>query len=277
MDLPLRTFGEQVVAGADTAPESSREITDGLARVAAYVSAADRITVLTGAGISTESGIPDYRGPNGVWTKDPAAQRLVDIHWYLADPEVRRQAWQERLHHPAWRATPGPGHRALVDLERVGKLRALITQNIDGLHQAAGSSPAMVLELHGTIHRCRCLECGHETPMLEQLDRVRGGEPDPPCARCGGIQRSATVAFGQSLDPDVHRRARDAAATCQLFLAVGTSLRVQPAARLCALALEAGARLIIVNADPTPYDNVAAAVVRGPIGEVLPAIVAAKE
>ncbi len=209
-----------------------------------------------------------------MWTKDPAAQHLVDIHWYLADPEVRREAWQERLHHP-WGATPGPGHRALVELERAGKLRALITQNIDGLHQAAGSSPDMVLELHGTIHRCRCLECGYETPMLEQLDRVRAGEPDPHCRRCGGIQRSATVAFGQPLDPDVHRRARDAAATRQLFLAVGTSLRVQPAARLCALALDAGARLVIVNAEPTPYDNVAAAVLRGPIGTVLPAMVLA--
>lgn len=250
--------------------------TDGIARVAAFLAASDRITVLTGAGISTESGIPDYRGPNGVWTKDPAAQRLVDIHWYLADPEVRREAWQERLHHPAWGATPGRGHRALVKLERVGKLRALITQDIDGLHQAAGSSPATVLELHGTIHRCRCLECGCETPMLEQLDRVRSGEPDPRCHRCGGIQRSATVAFGQPLDPDVHRRARDAAATCQLFLAVGTSLQVQPAARLCALALEAGARLIIVNAEPTTYDHLAAEVLRGPIGELLPAIVPAK-
>jgi NAD-dependent deacetylase len=267
---------EQAAEGADTALQTSPEMTDGLARVAAYISASDRITVLTGAGISTESGIPDYRGPNGVWTKDPAKMRLVDIHWYMTDPEVRREAWQERLHHPAWGAIPGPGHRALVELERAGKLQALITQNIDGLHQAAGSSPSTVIELHGRIHRCRCLGCGYETPMLEQLDRVRSGEPDPRCQRCGGIQRSATIAFGQPLDPDVHRRASDAAATCQVFLAVGTSLQVQPAARLCALALEAGARLIIVNAEPTPYDNVAAAVVRGPIGEVLPAIVPAK-
>jgi NAD-dependent deacetylase len=264
---------EEVEERAGTARPSSRETIDGLARIAAWVSSSDRITVLTGAGISTDSGIPDYRGPNGAWTKDPAAQRLVDIRWYLADPEVRRQAWQERLHHPAWRASPGPGHRALAALERAGKLRALITQNIDGLHQAAGSSPSIVIEVHGTIHRCRCLECGYETAMQAQLDRVRTGDPDPPCQRCGGIQRSATIAFGQALDPDVHRRVREAAATCRLFLAVGTSLGVQPAARLCALALEAGAQLIIVNAEPTPYDNLAEAVVRGPIGEVLPAIV----
>jgi NAD-dependent deacetylase len=244
-----------------------------VSQVAAWVAAADRVTVLTGAGISTESGIPDYRGPNGVWTKDPAAMRLVDIGSYLADPEVRTAAWQERLRHPAWHAVPGDGHRALVQLERAGKVRALITQNIDGLHQAAGSSLELVLELHGTIHRCRCLECGYETPMLEQLDRVRAGEADPPCTRCGGIQRSATVAFGQSLDPDILRAARLAAATCQVFLAVGTSLMVDPAARLCAVALQAGAQLVIVNSDPTPYDNSASAILRGRIGETLPSIV----
>ena len=170
-------------------------------RVAAYVAAADRITVLTGAGISTESGIPDYRGPNGVWTTNPAAMRQVNIRDYLEDPQVRRDAWQERLHHPAWTATPSAGHRALVELERAGKLRALITQNIDGLHQVAGSSPDAVLELHGTIHVAGCLECGHRTPMQEQLDRVRAGEPDPPCTECGGIQRSATIAFGPIARP----------------------------------------------------------------------------
>jgi NAD-dependent deacetylase len=246
---------------------------DDVASVASLVAASDRITVLTGAGVSTESGIPDFRGPNGVWTTNPASMRLVDINAYLADPQVRRDAWQERLHHAAWTAQPGPGHLALVDLERSGKLRALITQNIDGLHQAAGSSPAVVLELHGTIHRCRCLECGFETPMLEQLARVRAGEPDPRCAMCGGIQRSATVAFGQSLPAGVLNHAIQAAATCQVFLAVGTSLQVQPAARLCDIAVEAGAQLVIVNAEPTPYDHQAAAVLRGRIGDVLPAIV----
>jgi len=243
--------------------------------VAAWIASADQVTVLTGAGISTESGIPDFRGPNGVWTKDPSAVRLADIDSYLASSELRQQAWQERLHHPAWEARPNAGHRALVHLERAGKLRALITQNIDGLHQAAGSSPERVLELHGTIHRCRCLECGYETPMQEQLDRVRAGELDPPCARCGGIQRSATVAFGQSLDPTVLRAARAAAEACDVFLVVGTSLRVSPASHLCADALRAGARLVIVNAEPTEYDRAAAAVLRGPIGDVLPAIVGA--
>ncbi|HZD18348.1 MAG TPA: Sir2 family NAD-dependent protein deacetylase, partial [Actinomycetota bacterium] len=209
-----------------------------------WFSAARRVTVLTGAGISTASGIPDYRGPNGVWTRDPSKMRLVDISAYLADPEVRREAWLERLNHPAWTAVPNDGHRALVELERQGKLRALITQNIDGLHQAAGSGPQRMLELHGSIHRCRCLECGHETSMRSQLERVQSGEADPSCPRCGGIQRSATIAFGQSLDPDVLRQAVQASATCDLFLAVGTSLRVAPAARLPAMALEAAARLV---------------------------------
>jgi NAD-dependent deacetylase len=161
------------------------------------------IVVLTGAGISTESGIPDYRGPNGLSTRDPSALRMMQIDAYLADPDIRRQALPERMRHPAWTASPNAGHQALVELERAGRLRALITQNIDGLHQAAGSEE--VLELHGTIHRCRCLGCGFETPMQQQLDRVRAGEPDPACERCGGIQRSATIAFGQSLDGAVLR------------------------------------------------------------------------
>jgi NAD-dependent deacetylase len=161
---------------------------DTIARVAAYVEVSDRVTVLTGAGISTESGIPDYRGPNGVWTTNPASMRLVDITAYRSDPQVRRDAWKERMHHPAWTASPAAGHRALVELERTGKLRALITQNIDGLHQAAGSSG--VLELHGTIHLAKCLECDLRTPMQEQLDRVRAGDPDPACPACGGIQKS---------------------------------------------------------------------------------------
>lgn len=238
----------------------------------AWIEAARSVAVLTGAGISTESGIPDFRGPNGLWTRDPAAQRLVDIRAYLADPHVRVDAWQERLHHPAWRARPAPGHRALVAFERTGRLLALATQNVDGLHQAAGSSDDVVLELHGTIHRCRCLACGHETTMRSQLDRVVAGEPDPPCEACGGIQRSATVAFGQSLDPDVLDAAFCAAQDCDLLLAVGTSLTVQPAASLVGVADRAGARLVIVNADPTPYDDRADAVLRGRIGAVLPEI-----
>ncbi|MEP6972652.1 MAG: Sir2 family NAD-dependent protein deacetylase [Actinomycetota bacterium] len=235
---------------------------------AVWVAEADRIAVLTGAGISTESGIPDYRGPNGVWTTNPSSLRMMQIDVYLADPEIRRQAWLERMNHPAWSAQPNAGHAALADLERTGRLEALITQNIDGLHRAAGSRE--VLELHGSILRCRCLECGFETPMQQQLDRVRAGESDPACERCSGIQRSATVAFGQQLDPGVLLPAFRAADACDLFLAVGTSLTVQPAAQLCQVAKRSGARLVIVNAEPTPYDEIADRVISAPIGESLP-------
>ena len=243
-----------------------------MARVARWVVAASNVTVLTGAGISTESGIPDFRGPHGVWTTCPERQRLFTIQSYLADPDVRRAAWRERLEHPAWDAAPRSGHRALVELERTGRLRAIATQNIDGLHQAAGSDPDLVLELHGTLHRAMCLRCGDQTPMQDVLDRVRDGEDDPPCRACGGVQKSATISFGQALDPPVLEAAFRAAEDCDVFLAVGTSLTVTPAATLCDAAKDAGARLVVVNAQPTPYDGMADAVLRGRIGRVLPAI-----
>lgn len=238
--------------------------------VAAWVAAASRIAVLTGAGISTDSGIPDYRGPNGVWTRNPGAERLSTYQDYLSDPEVRRRAWAARATHSAWSAAPNAGHEALVLLERSGRLTALITQNIDELHQRAGSSPERVVELHGTMWHAECVQCGGRTPMADELARVRAGDADPSCRGCGGIVKSATVSFGQSLDPQVLQRAVSAASTCDLFLAVGSSLTVQPAAGLCALAHDSGARLVIINAEPTSYDGLADAVIREPIGEVLP-------
>ena len=234
---------------------------------------AHAITVLTGAGISTESGIPDFRGPDGVWTRNPAAMRLVNIDDYLADPQVRVESWQERLHHPAWTAEPNDGHRALAELQRGRAPVTLMTQNIDGLHQAAGADG--VLELHGSIRQAVCLSCGHRTPMQEQLDRVRAGEPDPPCVACGGIQRSATVAFGQQLDPAVLAAAVEASNACDLFLAVGTSLTVQPAAQLAVQATHTGAKLVIVNQEETGLDELADVILRGAIGEILPRLVSA--
>jgi NAD-dependent deacetylase len=239
-----------------------------------WLTAARRITVLTGAGVSTDSGIPDFRGPQGVWTRDPEAEKLSTLSWYVADPAVRRRAWQERLHHPAWTARPNAGHAALVELERQGRLRALLTQNIDGLHQAAGSSPERVLELHGTVHQVTCLSCGDRTPMREVLDRVEAGEPDPACPLCGGILKSATISFGQALDADVVDAAVQAAADCDVLLAVGTSLTVHPAAGLTDLAAAHGARVVVVNAEPTPYDGIADLVVREPIGAALPRLLA---
>lgn len=243
-----------------------------MAQVGAWLREARAVTVLTGAGISTDSGIPDYRGPQGVWTRDPDAARRAHIDSYVADREVRRQVWQGRRAHTAWSAEPNAAHRALVDLERAGRLRALLTQNVDGLHQRAGSDPDLVLELHGTIWWAVCLTCGVRTPMAEELARVEQGADDPDCRACGGILKSATVSFGEAVDDRLFARARRAAQDCDVFLAVGSSLTVHPAAGLCDVAVEAGARLVVVNAEPTPYDAVADAVLRDPIGEVLPRI-----
>ena len=245
-----------------------------LSRAKALLDGAERIVVLTGAGISTDSGIPDFRGPQGVWTKDPAAQRNSNITDYMADPAVRRRVWQTRLASPAWTAEPNPGHVAIVDLERQERLLLLATQNIDGLHLKAGNSPARVVELHGTMREVVCLDCGDRGPMEPVLDRLRSGEEDPECRRCGGILKSATISFGQSLVVDDLVRAHRAALDCDLLLAVGSSLTVSPACDLVPVAAGAGAGVVIVNAEPTPYDGIAGAVVRVPISEVLPQLVA---
>jgi NAD-dependent deacetylase len=236
---------------------------------------ARRVCVLTGAGISTDSGIPDYRGPNGLWTRDPDAEKQVTLGYYLADPEFRRRSWlMRRALHDA-DPQPNAGHAALVDLERQGRLRALITQNIDGLHQAAGSSPDRVLEIHGTVHDVVCVGCGDRTAMSAALARVAAGEPDPACLACGDVLKSATVYFGQMLDEAVVEACTAAAADCDVFLAVGTSLQVWPAAGLADIAVGTGARLVVVNAETTPYDDVADLVVRERIGTALPRLVAA--
>lgn len=241
-------------------------------RIRAWVGEAKRVVLLTGAGISTESGIPDFRGPQGVWTKDPEAEKLSDIRYYVADPGIRRKSWQSRLHHPAWNALPNAGHAAIVALERRGKLHALITQNIDGLHQTAGSTRERVIEVHGTVHAVVCLSCGWKGPMRDVLERVRGGEADPPCTRCGGILKSDTISFGQALVPEVIDRAMNAAGEADLLISVGTSLQVYPIAGAVPAAKRAGARVVIVNAQPTPFDGIADAVLRDAIGDVLPRI-----
>jgi len=242
-----------------------------------WVDAAERVVVLTGAGISTDSGIPDFRGPQGVWTKNPLAEKLSNIHHYLADPEVRKASWQNRLASPAWKARPNTGHVALVELERRRKLHALITQNIDELHQLAGNSPHLVVEVHGTMRKFMCWGCGMRGPMQKVLERVRAGEEDPACRDCGGILKSDTISFGQQLVPEVIDRAMQAAGEADLFLAVGTSLQVYPVAGAVDIARSAGAKLVIVNAEPTPFDEVADAVFNASISEVLPAILGTAE
>ncbi|MBV8463182.1 MAG: Sir2 family NAD-dependent protein deacetylase [Acidimicrobiales bacterium] len=246
-----------------------------IARAHRLVSGSARVVVLTGAGISTDSGIPDFRGPQGVWTKDPEAERLSTLDVYLREPEVRRRAWRNRLESPTWSARPNAGHHALVALEAGGRLDTLVTQNIDGLHQVAGNDPGRIVEIHGTMRDVVCMSCGDRGPTEPTLDRVRAGEEDPDCRRCGGILKSATISFGQSLVAADLERAEAAAAGCEVLLAVGTSLAVYPAAGLVPVAAERGAAIVIVNAEPTPYDRLADAVVREPISRSLPVVVGA--
>jgi len=222
--------------------------------------ASPRVVVLTGAGISTDSGISDFRGPNGLWTRNPAAQAMFDIQTYMRDPEIRRMAWANRRENPSWTAEPNRGHHALAGLQRAGHLDTLLTQNIDGLHQRAGSTD--VLELHGTIWEVSCLSCGGRWPTPEVLARP---EPDPPCLLCGGILKTATISFGQPLDADVLDAAFLAASRADLLVAIGTSLQVTPVAGLAGVAPS----LAIVNAEPTPYDEDAEVIVRDPISDVL--------
>ena len=245
---------------------------DDLDLVRGWLAEAERIVVLTGAGISTDSGIADFRGPNGLWTMDPAAEKAAHISHYVADPEVRKRAWRNRA---AAGAPPQPnaGHSALVALERSGRLLALVTQNVDGLHLAAGSDPTLVVEVHGTTREVACLSCDERAPMERAVARVRAGEEDPPCRSCGGMLKSATISFGQSLVPDDLQRAEGAARQCDLLLAVGSTLAVRPVADMVPLAVAAGAHVVILNDGPTAMDDLADVVLRGSISEVLPALV----
>ena len=243
-----------------------------IGQVRTWIDAAQRVVVLTGAGISTDSGIPDFRGPQGLWTKNPLAEKMSNIHYYLADPEVRKLSWQNRLASPAWDAKPNAGHLSLVHLEKRNKLHALITQNIDELHQVAGNSPEKVIEVHGTMRKVMCWDCGMRAPMQKALDRVRAGEADPKCRQCGGILKSDTISFGQQLVPEVIDRAMRVAAEGDVFVAVGTTLQVYPVAGTVDVAREAGAKIVIVNAQPTPFDDVAHAVFADSISDVLPRI-----
>jgi NAD-dependent deacetylase len=241
--------------------------------VRGWIDASERVVVITGAGISTDSGIPDFRGPQGVWTKNPQAEKMATLQHYMADPEVRKRAWQSRLESPAWQAKPNAGHLALVALERRGKLDTLITQNVDGLHRLAGNSPERIVEVHGTMLDVVCMACDERAPMERALARVRAGEEDPACRSCGGILKSATISFGQGLVAEDLQRAQRAAHQCDLMLAVGTKLSVWPVAGVVPTAKEAGARVAILNAEPTEMDALGDAVIRGSIGELLPKIV----
>ena len=249
-----------------------------ISTAAELVSQADRIVVLTGAGISTDSGIPDFRGPKGLWTLDPAAEKASNIKSYVGDPEARRENWRRRASGELWaNVEPNDGHRAIVHLERAGKLHTLITQNIDELHQLAGSNPDLIVEIHGTTRKVSCLSCGWRAEMEVALERVRAGDDDPHCEECGGILKSATISFGQSIDPEKLARAEEAASEADLFLAIGTSLSVYPINETVSTAKLSGAQLVIVNQEATMFDGFADAVVRGSTSEVLPVIVGMRD
>lgn len=231
------------------------------------------VAILTGAGISTDSGVPDFRGPNGVWTRDPAMEKLFTLQNYLKDPEVRKASWRARKDNPAWAAEPNGAHKALAELEKAGFPVRIITQNIDGLHQKAGSTERKVIELHGNMFTVRCLQCGDRTTMREAVDRVEAGEQDPKCQECGGMLKSGTIMFGENLDAQTLNAAVHFAEAAEVFWAIGTSLTVEPAASLCEVAVRSGAELTIVNAAPTPYDYLATRLIREPISEAVPRIV----
>jgi NAD-dependent protein deacetylase/lipoamidase len=270
--LACQTVDGEVEDG-EVASGLDGEVAAEAAEVRGWIDRAERVTVLTGAGISTDSGIPDFRGPQGVWTRNPEAERMATLDVYMTEPDVRRQAWRSRLDNPARHAEPNAGHRALVTLERRGKLDTLVTQNIDGLHHAAGSDPERIVEVHGNVREVMCMDCDDRAPMERALDRVRAGEDDPPCRSCGGILKSATISFGQMLVAEDLRRADVAARRCDLLLAVGTTLSVYPIADMVPVARSAGATVVVVNGSETAMDHLADAVLRGPIGEILPLLV----
>lgn len=248
-----------------------------LDRARTLVANAQRIAALTGAGISTASGIQDFRGPQGRWTNDPDAEKISTLSWYLGDLNVRRKAWQARVFSPHWEAQPNPGHLALVELERQGKLAGIITQNTDGLHGVAGNSPALIHEVHGNARRWQCEDCPATGDMAEMVARVHAGEDDPRCPACGGITRATVILFEEALDPAVLGAAERLANECDLLVAIGTSLTVYPVAGFVPYVVGRGVPVVIINGQATPFDDYAEAVIHDPIEQVLPQLVAAHE
>lgn len=245
-----------------------------LVRARTLIAESTAIVVLTGAGISTDSGLPDFRGPNGLWTKNPEAEKASTISHYVNDPSVREANWALRAEGKLWAdVAPNAGHYALLPLQERHVLHTLITQNVDELHQMSGITPEAVVEIHGTTRKAGCLSCDYRTEMETVLERVRAGEDDPACPTCGGILKSATISFGQPLISADLQRAQDAADAADLLLAIGSSLQVNPIASVVPRAVRNGAALVIVNGEPTPFDAIADAVVRGSISDLLPKLI----
>ena len=240
-----------------------------LDRVAQLLGDAQRVVVFSGAGISTDSGIPDFRGPNGLWTTNPLAEKTSTLSHYLNNPEVRKVAWEGRVRTFGGTAKPNAGHFAVVDMHHAQRLLAVVTQNVDGLHQDAGLDDDMVVEVHGTIKFARCWGCNDRRPMAEFIERVKAGEPDPHCELCGGIVKSDAILFEQALVPEVINRAMTVAEECDVLLAVGSTLAVTPAAYVVERARVAGAHVVIINGEPTERDRYAHVCLRGSISPIL--------
>ena len=241
-----------------TALERARELVTGSSSAAAF----------TGAGVSTASGVPDFRSPGGIWSR----YKPVPFQDFVLDPEARRRYWvyKKETYQDFADARPNPAHHALARMESAGRLRAVITQNIDGLHQEAGSE--RVFELHGTNRRVVCIRCAATWPAAEIQARLLAGCEMPECEHCGGILKSATVSFGQALPGAILEASFHIAATVDVLLVLGSSLVVHPAAAIPMAAAEAGVRLVIVNREPTPLDSLATVILRDPVEEVLPAL-----
>lgn len=249
------------------------DIEEVLDMLAGWIHEAKSVVAFSGAGMSTESGIADFRSPGGIWEKyDP---REMTYQKFLASEDVRRLRWKMFVEGRAmFDARPNPGHVALAELERLGKLDCMITQNIDGLHQAAGNSEDKVIELHGTHRHVLCLDCGRRWPSEEILERLLRDKIDiPDCTDCGGILKTATISFGQPMPREEMERAEEASRNCDFFLVAGSTLVVQPAALMPVMAKQAGARVVIVNLSETAGDNLADIIVQGKTGEILPLIV----
>ncbi|HLW01295.1 MAG TPA: Sir2 family NAD-dependent protein deacetylase [Ktedonobacterales bacterium] len=237
-----------------------------------FLETSHKMVVLTGAGASTESGIPDFRSPDGIWRRYPPST----YQDFISKPEARKRYWELRrvLVKQVTEAKPNATHFALAELERMGKLSGIITQNFDGLHQDAGNAPEHVIELHGTSRAAACTLCGERSPISALVERVEAGDEDPRCERCGGYLKAATILFGQPLPRAELEQAIALAQTCDLFLVIGSSLRVSPASRLPMLAVERGMPLVIINREPTPLDPRADLVLHASAGQTMARLMA---
>lgn len=238
--------------------------------VAGLIIEAGKVAVFTGAGVSTESGISDFRSPDGIWSRyDPED---FTIQRFVSDKESRKRNWQLRKELVSANYQPNPAHYAIVELEKLGKLSCVITQNIDGLHHAAGNTEEKIIELHGTIKFVKCLKCDDRLLMVDVLKRIDEGEEDPHCKKCGGLLKAATVSFGEAMPLNEMLRAEQCSKECDLFIVIGSSLLVYPAASMPIIAKQAGARLVIINYTPTDMDSQADITIHEKAGSVMKAM-----